>query len=202
MYKDRLDYIQQTFAAETDALKKAAGGIAVGAEEGKFLQVLARTISAKKIVEIGTFNGYSSLWMAAALPEDGVLVTLESDPERAMIAKANTGHEKRIRVVTGDALETLATLEGPFDMAFIDADKVHYLKYLDGVEKLVRKGGLVVADNTFLFDAVWTDEPVDRVRETARKVMREFNRRLADPGKYAGVMLPTEQGMTVGVKLF
>jgi predicted O-methyltransferase YrrM len=202
MFADRLDYIQKTFAPETEAQRKAAGGIAVGPEEGKFLQFLIRATGAKKVLEIGTFNGYSALWMADALPEGGEVVTLEYDAPRAAIARENTAHEPKIRIVAGDALETLPKLRGPFDMAFIDADKIHYLEYLDAVEKLIRKGGLIVADNTFLFDAVWQDGPVDRVRETARAAMRALNKRLADPAKYTGAMLPTEQGMTVAVKLF
>lgn len=92
--------------------------------------------------------------------------------------------------------------EGPFDMAFIDADKLNYLHYLDWAERNVRKGGLIIGDNTFLFDAVWKEGPVGRVRGTARHAMREFNKRLADPEKYLGILLPTEEGMTIAVKLF
>ena len=106
--------------------------------------------------------------------------------------------------VWGDALDVLPQLskEGPFDMVFIDADKLNYLRYLDWAEENVRKGGLIVGDNTFLFDAVWRDDPVDRVRQTARDAMRDFNRRLADPQKYCGILLPTQEGMTVALKLF
>jgi caffeoyl-CoA O-methyltransferase len=206
MFRDRADYIRQTFAPETPALQKARaeGDISISPETGKLLQTLIRLGGVRKIVEIGTLAGYSALWMAGALPEDGVLVTLEKDSARAGVAKKNVAENKKIRLIEGDALETLPALEkdGPFDMIFIDADKLHYVRYLDWAEKNVRKGGLIVGDNTFLFDAVWKDGPVERVRDTARAAMREFNRRLADPEKYTGIMLDTPEGLTIAVKLF
>jgi caffeoyl-CoA O-methyltransferase len=203
---DRLDYIRKTFCAETPEMRKARaeGDIAVTPETGALLHALIRLGGLKKIVEIGTLAGYSALWMAGALPEDGLLITLEKDEERAKGAAVNIGHDSRIRLVVGDAFETLPALEkeGPFDMVFIDAEKLHYAHYLDWAEKNVRKGGLIVGDNTFLFGAVLTDDPVDRVRETARATMRAFNSRLADPAKYAGVMIDTPEGLTVAVKMF
>lgn len=208
-YKNRLDYIRSIFAPETAALKKAreSGGvendrIAIHSEEGKFLQFLIHAIQAKTVVEIGTLHGYSALWMAEALPEDGKIITIEKDEARAKTAHDNTAHNPKIRLMQGNALNILPTLQGVFDMVFIDADKVNYLHYLDWAEKNIRKGGLIVGDNTLLFDAVWKDEPIERVRDTARAAMRAFNRRLADPEKYTGIMLPTHEGLTVAVKLF
>lgn len=208
MFKSSTDYIRQTFAPETPEMRRARESLAdpndrihISPQDGKLLHVLAKLADARRIVEIGTLGGYSALWLASALPPGGELVTIEKEERRAQTARANTAHDTRIRVMTGDALDVLSTLQGPFDMAFIDADKIAYPGYLDGVEKLVRRGGLIAADNTFLFDSVWHDAPVERVRETARKAMRAFNARLADPAKYAGILVPTKEGLTVAVKL-
>ncbi len=210
MFKNRLDYIRQLFAPETDLLKNISlqaqnpdDRISIYPEEGKLLQLLIHLSGARKIVEIGTLNGYSTQWMTTALPEDGHVWTIEKDETRARCAKENLT-PGRTTLLQGDALTVLPTIEqyGPFDLAFIDADKLNYTNYLDWAEKNVRKGGLIIGDNTFLFDAVWKDGPIDRVRETARQAMRDFNRRLADPEKYIGIMLPSEEGMTIGMKLF
>lgn len=209
MFKDRTDYIRHTFAAEDDTLRAIRAtltdpndGIAVTPEDGRLLQMLARLVRAEKIVEIGTLGGYSSGWMAQALPDHGKIYTLERDARRAALARANIGHDTRIHIVTGDATETLASLvpHGPFDMVFIDADKNNYGAYLDWAETHVRTGGLIVADNTLLFDAVWTEGPVARVRDTTRQTMRDFNARLADTAKYTSIMLPTAAGMTIAMK--
>jgi caffeoyl-CoA O-methyltransferase len=203
MFRDRTDYIRKLFAPETPGMAAARGDgdISIYPEEGKLLQVLIRLGDIRRVVEIGTLSGYSALWMAGAGAE---VVTIEKDPARAGAARKNLAGAAGVRLVEGDALSVLPSLEkeGPFDMAFIDADKLHYLQYLDWAEKNVRRGGLIVGDNTFLFDAAWKDGDIPRVRETARAAVREFNRRLADPEKYAGILLDTPEGITVGVKLF
>ncbi len=209
-HKDRLDYIRQLFALETPQLKAIRESttdkndqIGINPEEGKLLQLLIRLAKVKTIVEVGTLSGYSTQWMADALPEDGHIYTFEKDKKRAAMAKGNL-HSSKITLVTGDALETLSSIsaKAPFDMIFIDADKLHYLHYLDWAEKHIRKGGLIVGDNTLLFDAVWREALPDRVRQTALQAMREFNQRLADPAKYASLLLPTAEGMTIAVKNF
>ena len=209
-YKDQFDYIRQTFALETPALKAIRerttdknDQISISPEEGRMLQVLIKLAGIKTIVEIGTLSGYSAQWMADALPADGHIYTLEKDEKRAAMAHENLRHQK-ITLLTGDALETLSSLnaKGPFDMVFIDADKLHYMHYLRWAEVHIRKGGLIVGDNTLLFDTVWRNEPNDRVRQTALQVMRDFNQRLADPDKYTGILLPTSDGMTVAIKNF
>lgn len=211
-YTDRTDYIRRLFAQETPAMQaaraaataEAADNISLHPEEGKLLQLLAQMAGAKKIVEIGTFYGYSALWLADALPAGGHLWTLEKDAARAARARDFIGDRPDITLVEGDALQSLSGMapEGPFDMVFIDADKLSYAAYLDWAEENLRTGGLVVGDNTFLFDAVWQDGPVERVRETARAAMRDFNRRLADPARYRAVMLATGEGLTIAQKIF
>ncbi len=209
----RHDYIRAVFAQEPQdlqairaAMKKPEDQISVPPEDGRLLQLLVGLVGAKKIVEIGTLGGYSSTWMAQAMKKGGVIYTLEHEERRAKIAEKHFkkyAKGKRINIILGNAHDNLPKLskKGPFDLVFIDADKVSYSKYLDWAEKNVRKGGLIVGDNTFLFDAVWREQPVDRVRQTALFSMIDFNKRLSDPAKYQSMMFNTGQGMTVARKL-
>jgi len=210
-YPDKMSYIRALFAPENDTQATARASltgendkISIYAEEGKLLQLLMRIAGIKTVVEIGTLGGYAALWMAAALPPDGHLYTIEKDAARATLARANLQAQKNISPLEGDARTVLETLsvKGPFDMIFIDADKLNYLHYLDWAEKNIRKGGLVIGDNTLLFDAVWQKELPPRVRQTALEAMRQFNLRLSDPEKYCSLMLPTQEGMTIAQKLF
>lgn len=205
-FKDRRDYIQKTFAHETAELASLraslADNISIHPEDGRLLQLLIALGNVKTIVEIGTFGGYSAIWMANALPDDGKLITIEKDPARAAAVRPTLVAHTKIKLMEGDALDVLSTLQGPFDMVFIDADKLNYLRYLDWAEKNVKTGGLIIGDNTFLFDAVWNDGPIERVRETARQAMRDFNARLADPQRYDSIMLPSVEGMTIARKKF
>jgi predicted O-methyltransferase YrrM len=212
-FEDRRDYIRATFAQEPREMKAVRAAmtdpndqISVPPEDGRLLQLLVRLVNAKKIVEIGTLGGYSSLWMAQAMQKGGQIFTCEYEDRRADIAEKHFrkyAKGKKITVVRGDAHKELPKLskKGPFDLVFIDADKVSYARYLDWAEKNVRKGGLIVGDNTFLFDAVWQEQPVDRVRQTALFAMLDFNRRLSNPKKYQTMLLNTGQGMTVAMKL-
>ncbi|MCW5770629.1 MAG: O-methyltransferase [Rhodospirillaceae bacterium] len=126
----------------------------VSPTQGRLLALLARTVEARRILEIGTLGGYSTIWLARALPDEGRLVTLEVEPRHAEAARANfarAGISDRIDLRLGPALDQLAQLHaegsGPFDLVFIDADKVNNPHYLDGALKLTRRGGLIVADN-------------------------------------------------------
>lgn len=210
-YPDRLSYIRDLFAPETAAQQAARESltgtndkISIYAEEGKLLQLLIRLAGIKTIVEVGTLGGYAALWMAAALPEGGHLYTIEKDPARAALARQNIAATKNITLLEGDAQTMLAEIENkaPFDMIFIDADKLNYLHYLDWSERHIRKGGLIIGDNSLLFDAVWMEERPPRVRQTALQALRTFNKRLADPARYHSILLPTQEGMTVAQKLF
>jgi predicted O-methyltransferase YrrM len=125
---------------------------AVSAPQGALLELLARAIGARAILEIGTLEGYSTGWLARALPPDGRLVTLEIDPDRAARARAALGD--RAEVIVGPALETLPTLTGPFDLIFIDADKRNNAEYLEWALRLSRPGTVIVADNVVRGGAV------------------------------------------------
>jgi predicted O-methyltransferase YrrM len=124
--------------------------IDVSAAQGALLQMLARSIGARRILEVGTLGGYSTIWLARALPPDGLLVTCEVDPHHAEVATSNlkrAGLDGLVDVRVGPALDTLPTLDGPFDMAFIDADKVSNAAYFEHAVRLSRPGSLIVVDN-------------------------------------------------------
>ncbi len=203
-------YIRQTFAQEDallvrirETLEVMGRAIQVGADEGRFLQVLIAMAGVKTVVEVGTLGGYSTLWMARALPENGHIHTIEKSPENAEMARrhfaeSEVGH--KITVHEGDAVEVLAGLTGSYDMTFIDADKASYCKYLDWAEAHIRSGGVIVGDNTFLFGGVYQDPLPQGVKASTAKIMQEFNRRLADANRYTSILVPTEEGMTVAVK--
>lgn len=138
------------------AANKAAGlpAIDVSPAQGRLLEVLVRTSGAKRILEIGTLGGYSTVWMARALPEDGRIVTMEMEPLHAATAKANferAGVAGKIDLRLGAAIASLEALAAenpaPFDMIFIDADKPNNQPYIDYAHRLGRKGGLVICDN-------------------------------------------------------
>lgn len=207
-----LRYIRQLFAPEDSLLQEIAASlerinmpIQIGPEEGKLLQLFITLSGAKRIVEIGTLGGYSSLWMARALPEDGQLFTIEKEPAHAAIAETffnRSGLQEKIRLLVGEATRILPTLtqEGPFDMVFIDADKISYGKYLDWAEKNVRPGGLIIGDNTLLFGAVYEDAPTEGISREAWQVMQHFNQKLSNGNQYLSTMVPTKEGLTVAIR--
>ena len=122
--------------------------------QGALLELLARAIGARRILEIGTLGGYSTRWLARALPPDGRLVTLEIDPSYARVARENLAGPAGVEVITGPALDTLPTLTGPFDLVFIDADKRSNADYLRWALRLSRPGTLIVTDNVIRGGAV------------------------------------------------
>lgn len=125
--------------------------IAVSAQQGKFLSLLAGAIRARRILEIGTLGGFSTVWLARGAGEQGRVLTLEYEPKHAEVARANlerAGVADRVEVIVGAALDTLPTLDGdPFDLIFIDADKENYVAYLEWAVRLARPGSLIVVDN-------------------------------------------------------
>ena len=150
--------------------ESAAAGlppIAVTPAMGKLLQLLARSVGARRILEIGTLGGYSTIWLARALPADGELVTCEIDQHHAEVAAANLARaevDERVDIRVGPARDTLSTLDGPFDLAFVDADKASGAEYFGQCVRLVRSGGLIVVDNVVrqgkIADAGSTDTAV------------------------------------------
>jgi predicted O-methyltransferase YrrM len=141
--------------ALTGALERstAAGlpAIAVAPNQGKLLHLLALMVGARRILEVGTLGGYSTIWLARALPADGRLTTLELDPKHAEVARANltaAGVADRVEVLVGPALESLPTLHEPIDLAFIDADKPNNARYVEHALRVSHPGTVIVIDNT------------------------------------------------------
>lgn len=149
--------------------------------QGKLLYLLARMQRARTILELGTLGGYSTIWLARALPPDGRLVTLEVNPEFAEVAQANlerAGLAARVEVLVGPALETLPQLDGPFDLIFLDADKANNAEYLEAALALSRPGTAIVADNVVRVGAVADPESDD---PSVQGVRRFFDLIAADP---------------------
>ena len=176
-------YIADLLAREDTALQQTDQSLAlaglppasVSANQGKFLQLLARLCNARHILEIGTLGGYSTIWLARALPADGHLITIEVDPHHAAVAQANidrAGLTQTVDIRVGKALDVLPqlTAEGlpPFDMVFIDADKPPYAEYFEWAMQLARPGALIVADNVVrngkVLDTSSPDEKVQGVQ--------------------------------------
>jgi len=202
-------YVERLFAPEDDLLRELRSEIGrrglpeiyISAELGRLLQLLLTTIGARRVLEIGTLGGYSAIWMARALPEDGRVVSLERDGSRAELAREfarRAGLDAVIEVRVGAALETLpviAASEPPFDACFIDADKENYPAYLTWARHLVRPGGLILADNAFWGGRVLDDEPAD---DGARAV-QEFNRTLARMAGLSSTIVPVRDGLAVAI---
>src|SRR5213594_4055036 len=153
----------------------------VGPLEGAFLKVMALTVRAKRVLEIGTFTGYSALAMAEALPEGGTVLTCEIDPKSAAFARRfwdRSPHGKKIEVRIGPALETLATLAGPFDVIFIDADKINYVAYYRRGLELLSPQGVILIDNV-----LWSGEVLKTGSQDPSTVaIQELNRTVvSDP---------------------
>ena len=150
--------------------------IAVSPQQGAFLGLLVRLGGAKRILEVGTLGGYSTLWIADAAGEGATIVTLEADPDAAAQARGNfdaSGIGERITLVEGDARETIAAVEGPLDMAFIDADKKSNPLYLRAACDLARSGALIVVDNIVREGRVIDPQYTDPNTRGARDVIAE-----------------------------
>ena len=169
----------------------------VGRIEGRFLKMLVRLTGARRILEIGMFTGYSALMMAEGLPEDGHITTCDVNPKaeeiaRRYFAQSPDGHKIDIRM--GPALETIKTIEGSFDMVFIDADKTNYPNYFDAVLPLVRPRGLIVADNV-----LWSGMVLNPEDDETRAIV-EFDKKVQADPRVENVCLTVRDGMMLAWK--
>ncbi|MDT5168432.1 MAG: hypothetical protein QOD02_1759 [Mycobacterium sp.] len=146
--------------------------IAVSAQQGKFLSLLAAAVQARRILEIGTLGGFSTIWLARGAGPDGRVTTLEYEPKHAEVARANidrAGVGDRVEVIVGAALETLPSVTGgPFDLVFIDADKENNAGYLEWAVKLTRPGSVIVVDNVIREGAILSADPDAVIQGTRR----------------------------------
>lgn len=190
------DYFQ-ALKAETQ-LKTTAPQMQVGYLEGAFLKMLVSLTGATRILEFGTFTGFSSLAMAEALPENGKIITCDIDPHSTEIAqnywkKSPHGHKIELRL--GPGLDTVAQLKGPFDLVFIDADKGNYIRYWEACLPLVKKGGLLVVDNV-----LWSGKVLEPRDESDRHIVA-FNKHAIQDKRVETVMLPVRDGMLLARKI-
>jgi predicted O-methyltransferase YrrM len=148
--------------------------IAVSAQQGKFLSLLASAVGARRILEIGTLGGFSTIWLARGAGPDGRVTTLEYEPKHAEVARANidrAGVGDRVEVIVGAALETLPTVTGaPFDLVFIDADKENNPGYLEWAVKLTRPGSIIIVDNVIREGAILSQD-ADAVLQGTRRAL-------------------------------
>ncbi len=214
-YKEIDKYCSKHSTPENAVLVELAGvtnrstidpGMMVGHIEGAFLKLLVKISGAKKVLEIGTFTGYSALAMAEGLPDDGVLITCDKDKKTSETAQQfweKSEHGKKITQILGNALEILwefeAVLEngtfGPlFDLVFIDADKKNYWNYWNLCLKMLRSGGIIAVDNV-----LWEGRVVAPDTVGCRE-MDEFNKKVIADDRVEVLMLPIRDGVTVAIK--
>ena len=168
-----------------------------GHVQGRVLSMLSWMIRPKRILELGTFTGYSALCLAEGLADDGKLVTIEHNDELEEMIRRNFDRSplgERIELLIGDCILEIGKLEGPFDLVFMDADKREYCAYLEAVYPLVPVGGFILADNT-LWDGHIVDPAYDKDKQT--QGLRAFNDRLCEDDRFEQVILPLRDGLTL-----
>ena len=180
--------------AEETRATMASPQMLTGPTEGRFLELLVHASGARRILEIGTFTGYSALSMAAALPEDGRIDTLDIEPKHAEVAQryfARSPHGEKITLHLGPAIETIGRLEGEFDLVFVDADKEGYDAYYEAVLPRLSPRGLIAIDNT-----LWSGRVLDPQDESTKRIA-ELNDKLAADERVVVVQLTVRDGVTL-----
>lgn len=207
------DYIRSVSLREPEALRRQRldtddhpqASMQIAPEQGQFLHLLARLVGARRTIEVGVFMGYSSAWVALALPPGGRIIACDVNEEytaRARRTWQEAGVADKIELRLRPAIETLDALlaegqAGSFDFAFIDADKGNYWNYYERVFELVRPGGLIVIDNVLWHGAVI--DPADRSRDT--EAIREFNRKIHADARVAVSLATLGDGLMLACKL-
>lgn len=208
------EYIEQHSSPESDALRKITRSTHLelinprmlsGHVQGRVLSMISQMIQPKRILELGTFTGYSALCLSEGLTEDGTLLTIEHNDELEDMIRRNLALSplgEKVELVIGDAKEELRRLgerreakgAGVFDLVFIDADKKEYCDYLDLVLPLMREGGWILADNT-LWDGHIIESAYDKDKQTV--ALRAFNDKVMQDERLEKVILPVRDGLTI-----
>jgi predicted O-methyltransferase YrrM len=189
-----LDGLFEGLAAETRE-RTTAPQMMVGPLEGRFLELLVRLTHARRVLELGTFTGWSAIAMAWGLEPGGVVITCDVDAAAQEIARRyaeEAGVADRIDFRLGPGLETIATLEGPLDLVFIDADKPSYVDYYEATLPLLAADGVIVADNVLWSGTVVEDDPGEQTR-----IIMAFNDHVRNDERVVAVMLTVRDGMTL-----
>ena len=197
----------EEFVTEDEVVEQARrrgeelGAVPVGNGAGVLLRLLAAAVKARSVVEVGTGAGTSGLWLLQGMPDDGILTTIDVEPEhqgaaRKAYAEAGIAHQ-RTRVIAGRALDVLPRMtDGAYDMVVVDADKREYPEYVDHAIRLLRPGGVLVLDNMLWHDKV--ADPAARDEETT--VLRDLGKRLRDDERLIPALLPVGDGIFTAVK--
>lgn len=212
LFREIDTYVEQLFVDEdpilaqalTDAAAAGLPEIQVSANQGKALYLFAKMCGARRVLEIGTLGGYSTTWLARALPNDGEVVTLELDQKHADVARKNLDRARvgsRVRIEVGPAVDTMLRMidrrEQPFDLIFIDADKPGYSRYLDLSVNLSRTGTVILADNLIRDGAVMDPNVED---ENARAA-RAFNEKLSAHPRLESIIIPFVKSRVDGMSI-
>jgi predicted O-methyltransferase YrrM len=198
-YLDSLLPAREPWFIEMEKIAEGQDFPAVGPQVGMLLEILARAINAKRIMELGSGFGYSGLWFARALPPDGYLLLTDFEENNRQLAEKyfkNAGKDHMMEFRVGDALELLNREKGPYDLIFNDIDKELYPQVIEPVYRLLRKGGLFITDNTLWYGKV-TQELPDRTTG----FIREFNVRLKSYKGFLTNWLPLRDGISVSIKI-
>ena len=209
---DAVERYLATLNRETDSVLEEIARVGreedlplIDAEVGVLLRVLALACGARRILEIGTAIGYSGIWLAAALPPDGRLITIDIDPDRARRARENVaraGLADRVEVRVGDAMREVAALEGPFDLIYQDGAKELYGPLLDPLVERLRPGGLLVTDNV-LWDGEVVPGFIDPPRRDAASThtIAAYNEQLVSHSALVTSIVPLRDGVAIAVKI-
>ena len=221
MSKELYEYILSVSMREPESLrdlrevtaKHPSAIMQIPPEQGQFMALLVKILGAEKILEIGTYTGYSTLSLALAMPDNGTLITCDINSEWASIGKnywQQAGVENKIDLRIAPALNTLEELindkqENTFDFAFIDADKINYDEYYERTLKLIRPGGLIAIDNVLLFGSVINSELLDenlksRISDSDILAIRSLNEKIKHDDRVDLSMLPIADGLTLARK--
>jgi predicted O-methyltransferase YrrM len=205
------DYIAREFAQEPAVLQEYAQRavekkiyqVQVPSDVGKLLQILVKATGARQVLEVGTLWGYSAWWINQALPDDGQLITIEKFDKHAVFARDFFAQEQmdQVELLHTDALEALTSFDDDhFDFVFIDADKKEYPQYLVQIERVLKPGGMLVADNVF-YSSNWNDVTTAEDTDDPRIASaRAFNASLAESPQWMALPLAIQQGVMIALK--
>lgn len=210
--EDFYNYLVDNFSGEDELLKNLKAEsveagipqISISPEQIRFMQFIIRSMNAKNALEIGTLDGYSAIAIARALPEDGKLITVELEPERAEFAEkqiAKAGLRDKVEIVCMNAIDFVESFKPDFelDFIFLDADKNNYYKYVNKLEPLLRSGGIIAADNAFAFGFVLDSAP-ERNPEDVKSI-KSFNEFMAKNPDFLTTLAPVGDGLLMSLKI-
>ena len=170
-----------------------------GHVQGLFLENISRMIVPRRILEIGTFTGYSTICLAKGLVDDGIIYTLDINEElEPLFSKyfSLSGLDKKIKFIPGNALKTIPAIDEQFDIVFIDADKMNYINYYDLIIDKVRSGGYIISDNV-----LWSGKVLEEKKDKDTELIHQFNQKLATDPRIQNVIIPIRDGINLARKL-